>query len=95
MTDTKNVPEANVPSNEFTHLWNDMPQEERLRLMPHMIESQILHLWQAKEAAIKAHKAHMAHLDSWIGNLNQSLKSMTRDNSKGAVAEQIYDKGQV
>lgn len=94
MADTKNVPESNKPSNKFTHLWNDMPQEERTRLMPFMIEHQILHLWQARDAALKAHKAHIDNLDSWIRNLNESLKNMTQENSQD-VSEMIYDKGQV
>lgn len=30
------------------HLWNDVLASERERLMPHMMESQILHIEQCK-----------------------------------------------
>ena len=61
------------PTNKFNHLWNDLPIEERKRLMPNMIETQILHVWQCKRIAILAHKKHMAQLNDWIKNLESDL----------------------
>ena len=63
-----------TPSNDFSHLWNDMAQDERKRLLPHSIESQLLHIWQCKQVAIRAHRKHMAELDEWMLNLQKSLK---------------------
>ena len=61
------------PTNDFSHLWNDLPFEERKRLMPHMIEAQKLHIWQCKQKAISAHKSNMRELDTWLDNLNKDL----------------------
>lgn len=61
------------PSNNFDHLWNDLPASERRRLMPHMIESQILHIWQCKHKAIEAHKTHMREIDAWLKSLDDEL----------------------
>lgn len=57
------------PPNNHKYLWNELHIDERKRLMPHQIENQILHIWQCKQKAIKAHKAHMKELDQWISNL--------------------------
>ena len=65
------------PKDNFTHLWNDLPPEERKRLMPHSIESQRLHILQCKQKAIAAHKRHMKELDDWIKNLNTELAKYT------------------
>ena len=62
------------PTNDFSHLWNDLPIEERKRLMPHMVEAQKLHIWQCKQKAIAAHKKHMKELDDWLKNLDDELK---------------------
>lgn len=62
------------PTREHTHLWNDLPREERQRLMPYMIENQWLHIWQVKQKAIAAHKKHMKELDDWMKNLEDGLK---------------------
>lgn len=62
------------PENNFSHLWNDLPFEERKRLMPHMIEAQRLHILQCKKKAIDAHKKHMRELDDWIANLDRELE---------------------
>lgn len=69
-----------TPTSNFTHLWNDMPQEERERLMPYMIESQILHIWQTRQAAIRAHQKHMKELDAWVNNLTSSLNKIKAEN---------------
>jgi hypothetical protein len=61
-------------TNEHTHLWNDMPFEERKRLMPYMIETHILHLQQVRSMIIEAHKAELRKLDGWIKNCEESLE---------------------
>lgn len=50
-----------------------MPKEERERLMPHAMESQLLHIWQCKQKAIAAHKRHMKELDDWMANIKRDL----------------------
>jgi hypothetical protein len=62
------------PTNRHSHLWNDLPDSERKRLHPFLIESQILHLWQAKQAAIAAHRRHMMRINSVIKNLKSELE---------------------
>ena len=62
-----------APPNNHANLWNDMSKEERERLMPHVMESQLLHIWQCKQKAISAHKRHMAELDEWMGSIRQEL----------------------
>jgi hypothetical protein len=62
-----------APTNNFSYLWNELPRSERERLMPMMIESQILHIWQCKSKAIRAHKAHMDGLNEQISNLEKLL----------------------
>jgi hypothetical protein len=60
-------------ANKHTHLWNDLPQEERERLMPYEIESQKRHILQFKAVAIRNHQRHMRELDDWIKNLDREL----------------------
>lgn len=62
------------PTNDFSHLWNDLPIDERKRLMPHMVEAQKLYIWQCKQKAVAAHKKHMKELDDWLKNLDDELK---------------------
>ena len=64
------------PTNDYDHLWNDLPEDERKRLLPHAIESQKLHIWQCKQTAIRAHKRHMKELDEWMKNLDDSLRRL-------------------
>ncbi len=54
---------------KHTHLWNDLPQEERHRLMPYMMEAQILHIQQTKQKAIEAHNIFLQSCDAQINNL--------------------------
>ena len=61
---------SDIPTNYFSHLWNDLPLEERERLMPHMVECQKLHIWQCKQKAIASHRKHMRELDDWLKNLD-------------------------
>ncbi len=66
------------PTNDHDNLWNDLPAEERKRIMPHMIESQILHIWQCKQKAILAHKKSMKEFDDWMANLRRELPQKQR-----------------
>ncbi len=63
-----------MDAETHTHLWNDLPIEERLRLHPYMIETQIRHLEQAKRVAIEAHQKYLRDMNDWIGNLKSKLK---------------------
>ena len=62
-----------TPPNKHSDLWNDLPTEERKRLMPQVMESQLLHIWQCKQKAITAHKRHMKELDEWMANIKLDL----------------------
>lgn len=70
---------SDLPTSHFDHLWNDLPKEERKRLMPHMVEDQYLHIWQVKQKAIRAHKAHMAELNAWMKNLRSDIDKYKRE----------------
>lgn len=65
-------------SRHFDHLWNDMPKEERFRLMPHAVETQKLHIEQCKNIAIRNHKRHMAELNAWMRNLDEDLEKFKK-----------------
>lgn len=62
----------------FTHLWNDMPYEERSRLMPYMIESQKLHIIQTRHKAIEAHERYLRDVEAWLKNLDSDLAKYKR-----------------
>ena len=62
-----------IPPNNHDHLWNDLPKTERERLMPHEMESQLLHIWQCKQKAIESHRRHMKELDAWMANIKRDL----------------------
>ena len=59
---------------KHSNLWNDLPDAERKRLMPHMLESQILHIEQCKLKANSAHKSHVRDLDKQISNITAALR---------------------
>ena len=61
------------PPNNHSNLWNDLPIEERTRLMPHALESQLLHIWQCKQKAISAHRGHMKELNEWMSSIEREL----------------------
>lgn len=63
----------NEPTNDFDYLWNDLPLDERDRLMPHMIEAQKLNVWKCKQKAVSAHRKHMKELDAWLASLDNEL----------------------
>lgn len=66
------------PTRDFAFLWNDLPYDERMRLMPAMAETQKLHIWQCKQKAIKAHKKHISDLDDWMNQIDIELSSYKR-----------------
>jgi hypothetical protein len=70
------------PTHNFDNLWNDLPFEERARLMPHMVESQKLHIWQCKQEAINAHNAHMKTLNDWLKSIDSELTKMVAMSEK-------------
>lgn len=59
--------------NKFTHLWNDLPYDERERLMPYMIEQHLFHLWQCRAKAARHHEAHIKSIDDHMDSLKQGL----------------------
>jgi len=64
-----------LPPHDFDHVWNDMPFEERQRLMPHFLEAQILHIWQVKQKTIASHKKLLAELNDWENNIRNALNN--------------------
>lgn len=69
--------ELNKPPEDYTNLWNDLPKYERERLMPYMIENQILIVWQEKQKAVAAHGAHMRRVDEHLRMLKKDLEELT------------------
>ena len=65
--------------SKFDHLWNDLPFEERMRLHPYQIESQILHLKQARALLVRGHQRNMAELNTWIKNLERGLRDKAKE----------------
>ena len=62
---------------EFDHLWNDLPLDERKRLTPYQLESQIRHLRTARKTIVKGHARTLADIDQWIGNLETELRKLS------------------
>jgi len=60
-------------TKDFTHLWNDLPIEERKRLIPYSIENHILHLEQTREMVVNGHEFTLRQLDNQISNLKERL----------------------
>lgn len=69
--------------SEYTHLWNDMPFDERKRLMPYMIETHILHLTQTRATIVAAHQCALREIDDQIKNLRQSLAARDTASAQG------------
>lgn len=59
--------------NENAHLWNDLPQVERHRLHPYLIEAHILHLEQTRDMIIAGHNSTLNRLDQQIEALKAAL----------------------
>lgn len=66
-----------------THLWNNLPLQERERLHPYMIEQQILHLKQAREVIARRQAATLKEIDDWIKNCERSLKDAEQAQGTG------------
>lgn len=66
-----------TPPNNHVDLWNDLPIEERKRLMPHVLETQLLNIWQCKQKAIKNHNKHIKELDDWMLSIKKELQKIT------------------
>lgn len=58
---------------EHSKLWNDLPLDERKRLVPYMIQTQILHIEQCKIKAVRAHRKLMKDFNDQINNCKNSL----------------------
>ncbi len=67
-----------VPS-DHAHLWNDLPIEERKRLIPYHIEFQILTIEQMRSELVLRHQQHLRQIDQWINNLKQQLREESPD----------------
>ena len=55
------------------HLWNDLPAEERHRLMPYQRQTHALHLRQVRSVLVANHKRTLAEIDAWIANIERDL----------------------
>lgn len=64
--------------NNHSHLWNDLPIEERNRLMPFELEVQLRHIASCRVKAVYAHKRHLKELDDWSGNILSELRKITK-----------------
>lgn len=67
-----------ITSKDYSHLWNNLPKEKRMELMPHMIESQIMHIEQTKLKAIRHHRAFLDDCNSQIKYLACRLYDITK-----------------
>jgi len=64
----------------YSHLWNDLPEEERKRLMPYQIECQIRHTKAARLKAVRAHERHLREIDELVKYLESRLKEIEAQN---------------
>ena len=64
---------------DYSHLWSDLPKEQRIKLMPHMLESQIMHIEQTKLKAIRHHKAFLDDCNAQIKNLKDGMRRLEKD----------------
>lgn len=62
-----------------SHLWNDLPFEERSRLMPYMIQIHIRHLEQARALTVRAHRKQLREIDDLIADLKSDLEKTERE----------------
>lgn len=60
----------------FSHLWNELPEDLRLKLKPYSIEVQIRHIEMIRDMSIESHKKFVAELNTWIANLKRSQKDL-------------------
>lgn len=59
--------------NQHSHLWNDLPDAERHRLYPFLIENHILHLEQTRAEVVAGHEQTLGRIDAQIKNLKSDL----------------------
>lgn len=69
---------------KHTHLWNDLPYDERCRLMPYMVETHILHLEQMKIDIERHHRKQINAINGHIRNLKQSLSKLEGESEQAA-----------
>lgn len=66
--------------SQFSYLWNNLPKEERVRLMPHAAESQLLHIEQVKRVIIRNHKRQLKEINDWQNNIRKELAGYENNN---------------
>lgn len=76
------------PTSNHSYLWNSLPKDERTRLMPYQIESQILHLWQARQVLINNHNRTLQDIDEWIASLRRGLADHERVHGVSPTSEE-------
>ena len=69
--------ETQISTKTYSHLWNDLPFEERKRLQPWAIETHLLHLQQTRAVIAKHHARMMAEIDDHIKNVTAALNVPT------------------
>lgn len=69
------------------HLWNNLPDDERKRLMPYELESQITHIKQVRQKVVDGHKRTLREIDDWIKSLEHSLKKRVREQESNINAK--------
>jgi hypothetical protein len=75
-------PEFNA---EFVDLWNELPDADRMRLAPYLMEVQIRNILQCRQNAVDAHKLHLKRLDEHVENIKRSIIRYKRDNAVRAL----------
>ena len=58
------------------NLWNDLPFDERMRLLPYAIEARILHIEQSRTKVVESHAALLRDFDQQICNLKIGLSKI-------------------
>ena len=66
---------------KHTSLWNNLPEEERKRLSPYMIETHILHLEQTKLVIMRNHRRLIRDINDHIKNLKEGMERAERNPS--------------
>ncbi len=60
---------------EYSHRFNDLSYDERQKLIPYLIESQILHVKNCKFKALVAHRKLMDDYDKHINSMKEDLEA--------------------
>ena len=61
------------PTNNFSHLFNDLPDNERKRLIPFLLEDERRTIWRCKNKAIASHKRLMKEFDETTRYMKKEL----------------------